>query len=91
MTEWPDPKEEWEFPFRRRTQFVVLRAFRRQLELERRYTEKLFNSLLLAINTEMGFAEQRMIAKFEEIDTSLSLIAHEIARRDDPPSDGTGS
>jgi hypothetical protein len=54
--------------------------------------EKLFNDMHLAIKTEIAFVEQRMIAKFEEIDASLNLMAIELARRaDDPPPGGTGS
>ena len=70
----------------------MFRLFNRRLALERKHTEKLFASLHLAINTEIGFVEQRMIAKFEEIDASLNLIAIELARRaDEPPSSDAGS
>ena len=49
------------------------------------------NGLLVAINTEIGLAEQKMLAKLEDIDTSVSLIAGELVRRNsDPPSNGTG-
>lgn len=68
------------------------RLIRIALWRERRHTEKLLNGLLAAIKTEIGLAEQRMLAKLEDIDTSVSLIAGELARRNsDPPSKGTGS
>lgn len=52
----------------------------------------MLKGLLLAINSEIGLAEDRMLAKLEDIDTSVSLIAGELARRNsDPPSNGTGS
>jgi hypothetical protein len=91
MTGWPDAEETWEFPFRRRSQPAMFRAFKRQLNLERKYTDQLFNGVRLAVNTEIGCVERRIMAKLEEIDTSLGLIAREIARHaDDPPSAEVG-
>jgi len=59
---------------------------------ERRHIEKLLNSQLAAIKTEIGLMEERILAKLEDIDVSVSLIAREFARRNgDPPSNGTGS
>ncbi len=59
---------------------------------ERRHTEKLLKGLLPGINTEIGLVEERILAKVEDIDTSVSLIAREFARRNcDPPSNGAGS
>jgi hypothetical protein len=40
------------------------------------------------MNTQLDLLEERMIARFEQIDTSLNLVARELARRDaDQPSD----
>jgi hypothetical protein len=59
---------------------------------ERRHTEKLLNGLLVATKAELGLVEQRMLAKLEDIDSSVSLVAEELARRSsDPPSGGAGS
>ncbi|MGA2269048.1 MAG: hypothetical protein ABSH44_11320 [Bryobacteraceae bacterium] len=59
---------------------------------ERRHTEKLLNGLLVAIKAEIGLAEERTLAKLEDIDTSVGLIAGELARRNsNPPSNGTAS
>ena len=88
MPERPDQKESWESYFGERPRRSAVRWFKRQFSLERKYTEKLFNGLPVAIKTEIGLAERRIMAKMEEIDTSLGLIAGEIARRaNDPPSD----
>lgn len=52
----------------------------------------MLKGLLLAVNAEIGRVEERTLAKLEDIDTSVSLIAGELARRNsDPPSNGTGS
>ena len=69
------------------------RWFTRQaLKRERRHTEKLLNGLLVAIKTEIGLVEERMSAKLEDIDTSVCLVAGELAHRSsNPPSGGTGS
>jgi hypothetical protein len=63
--------------------------FKRQLALERKYAERLIESLHRAIGAEMELMDQRIIAKLEDIDASLSLIAIELSRRDDarPSSD----
>lgn len=88
MTAWPDPKEKWGFPFWRRTRRAIVRAFKRQLDLERKYTERLLDDLLHAMRTELEFSEQRMLDRLEEIDTSLNLIARDLARRTDDRSSG---
>jgi hypothetical protein len=70
----------------------VLRSLKVQFALERKHTERLFRELHAASSAEMEFLEQRMMAKFEDIDASLGLIAAEIARRaDGPPPGGAGS
>ena len=73
MPEPPGPNETWESYFGKRPQPSAPRPFKRQFAWERKHTEKLFASLHLAINTEIGFMEQRMMAKLEEIDASLNL------------------
>jgi len=68
------------------------RLIRIALWRERRHTEKMLNSLLVAIKTEIGLLEERMSTKLEDIDTSVSLIAGEVARRNsDPPSNSSSS
>lgn len=43
--------------------------------------------LLSAITAEIGLAEERIIAKLEDLDTSVNVIAAELARRGgDPPA-----
>ena len=80
-------RDSWESYFGERRRPSVFRSFKRLLALERRYTEKLLNGRLLAINAEIDNVEHRIMAKLEEIDASLNLIAREIARRgNDPPS-----
>jgi hypothetical protein len=70
----------------------VLRSLKVQFALERKHTERLFRELHAASSAEMEFLEQRMMAKFEDIDASLSLIAVELARRaENPPSNGAGA
>src|ERR1035441_3602712 len=83
MRESPDQNETWESYFGKRPRPSGLRSFKRQFALERKYTEKLFARLHLAIKTEIGFMEQRTMEKLEEIDASLNLIAIELARRGD--------
>jgi hypothetical protein len=52
----------------------------------------MLKGLLLAINTKIGLVEERTLAKLEDIDTSVGLIAGELARRSsDAPSNDTGS
>ena len=87
MPERSDRKESWESYFGERPRRSAFRWFKRQFALERKYTEKLLNGLLVAIKTEIGLAERRIMAKFEEVDASLNLIATELARHaDDLPS-----
>jgi hypothetical protein len=70
----------------------ALRLSRIALWHERRHTENLLKDLLLAINAEIGLVEQRMLTKLGDIDTSVSLIAGELARRSsDPPLNDAGS
>jgi len=91
MLEPPDGPETWESYFGERRPPSVLWLFKRQLAVERRYTERLFNSMHGAMNTEIGLLEQRILAKLDEIDASVNLIAIELARRaDEPPSNNVG-
>jgi hypothetical protein len=70
----------------------MLRSFKRQLARERKHAEKLLDSLLLAMSARIGLAEERMLEKLDGIDTSVSLIAAELARRSsDGPSNDSGS
>ncbi|HSU55807.1 MAG TPA: hypothetical protein VLT36_17260 [Candidatus Dormibacteraeota bacterium] len=85
MTEWPETNELWEFPFRRRSQPSLLRAVKYQLEMERKYNDKVLSHILQAIDTQIVKLEERMTVKLAEIDTSLNLIAREIARHSDDP------
>jgi len=68
--------------FRRGPQPDALRVIRKALKRERRHTERLLNGLLVAINAEIGRVEERMLTKLEDIDTSVSLVARKLARRD---------
>ena len=71
-------------------QWSALRLSRIALRRERRHTEKLLKDQFFAIKAEIGLTEERILAKLEDIDTSVSLIAGELARRNsDPPSNGT--
>jgi transposase len=48
--------------------------------------------LLVDIKADIGLVEERMLAKLEDIDTSVGLVAGELARRNsDPPANGHGS
>jgi hypothetical protein len=64
----------------------VVRLIGIALWRERRHTEKLLNGQLAAIKTEIGLMEERILAKLEDIDSSLNLIAIELARRAENPS-----
>ena len=65
----------------------MFRPFKRQLVLERKHMEMRLNGLYRAITTDMESTERRMMAKLEDIDASLNLIATELARHaDDPPA-----
>jgi hypothetical protein len=85
----PPQEETWESYFGERRPPSGFRLFKRQLALERKYAERLIESLHRAIGAEMELMDQRIIAKLEDIDASLSLIAIELSRRDDarPSSD----
>ena len=73
-------------------QWSALRLSRIALRRERRHTEKLLKDQFFAIKAEIGLTEERILAKLEDIDTSVSLIAGELARRNsDPPPSSTGS
>lgn len=86
------PKEYSERGSPRDPQWNALRLSRIALRRERRHTEKMLKGLLLAINTKIGLVEERTLAKLEDIDTSVGLIAGELARRSsDAPSNDTGS
>jgi hypothetical protein len=87
----PGPLENTERGFPHDPQCNTLRLSKIALWQERRHTEKLLDSLLVAIKTEIGLVEGRILAKIEDIDTSISLVAGELARRsNDPPSDRAG-
>jgi hypothetical protein len=47
----------------------------------------MLKGLLQALTTEIGCLEKKILAKLEDIDTSVSLIAGELARKSD--SSGT--
>jgi hypothetical protein len=85
MNQWPETNEAWEFPFRRRSQASLLRALKHQLDMERKYNDKILRHILQTVHTQMASMEERMSVKFDEIDTSLNLIAREISRRSDDP------
>lgn len=88
----PGPQGNKERAFPGDSQCDALRLIGIALWRERRHTEKLLKGLLVAIKTEIGLLEDRMLTKIEDIDTSVSLIAGELSRRSsDPPSNGTGS
>jgi hypothetical protein len=92
MLELPEGQETWESYFGDRRPPSVLRLFKRHLALERKYTERMLNDLHNAMKSEMGLMEQRIIEKLDDINSSLDLIARELARRsDDPPSNDSGS
>jgi hypothetical protein len=70
----------------------AVKLIRIALWRERRHTEKLLNGLFAAVNTEIGLLEERTLAKLEDVDNSVSLIAGELARRsNDPPPGGAAS
>jgi hypothetical protein len=88
----PDPKENTGEGSPDDPQGSALRLIRIALWRERRQTEKLLNSLLVAIKAEIGLVKGRILAKFEDIDTSVGLVAGELARcSNDPLSDRSGS
>jgi hypothetical protein len=59
---------------------------------ERRHTEKLLKEQLFAITAEIRTLKDDLAAKLESVDTSASLIAGELARRNnDLPSKGNGT
>jgi hypothetical protein len=73
-------------------QHDAVRLLRIALWRDRRHTEKLLNGLFAAVKTEIRLLEERMSAKLENIDTSVSLVAGELARQNsDPPSTNAGS
>jgi len=83
----PDPEGNKENGSPDDPQCDALRLIGIALWREGRHTDKQLNGLLVAIKTEMGLVEQRLLARLEELDTSVSLIARELARRNsDPPS-----
>lgn len=77
------PERDWGYAFWKRSRRPILRAFKRQLDLDRQCTRKLLDEFFRAVRVEMEFREQKTIDRLDEIDTSLSLIAREIARRAD--------
>ena len=69
----------------------TVRLVRIALWRERRHTERLLKDQFLAIKAEIRLGEEKVLAKLEGIDTSVSLIAGELARRaNDPTPDGSG-
>ena len=88
----PGTKETAENGFPHEPQWNTIRLVRIALWRERRHTERLLKEHVLAIRSDIGQLGERMLAKLDGIDTSVKLIAGELARRDaDPPSKGTGS
>ena len=88
----PGPKENREGGSPDDPQYDAVRLIRIALWRERRYTEKLLNGLLAAIKAENGLMEERILAKLENIDTSVSLVARELAgRSSDAPLSDAGS
>jgi len=91
MPETDSQGKTWESYFGERRPPSAFRLFRKQLALERKHTERLLDGLRRAIGAEMRFMEQRIMAKLEEIDASINVIAIELSRRaDDPPSSDAG-
>jgi hypothetical protein len=87
----PSPTENAESGLPHEPQCYI-RLVRNALWRERRHTERLVKDQFLATSNEIGLLEKRMLAKLEDIDASVSLVAGELARRSgDPPSNGTGS
>jgi hypothetical protein len=88
----PGPQENAERSSPDDPQCDAFRLIRIALWRERKHTEKLLNGLLDAVKAAIGLVEERTLAKLEDIDTSVSLIAGELARRNsNPPANGTGS
>lgn len=88
----PGTKEDAENGLPHEPQWNAIRLVRIALWRERRHTERLLKEHVLGIRSEIGLTEEKILAKLESIDTSVSLIAGEIARRSgDPPPSGTGS
>jgi hypothetical protein len=86
------PTEDAESGFPHEPQWNILPLVRIALWRERRHTETLLKDQLLAIKTEIGLVEKRMMAKLEDVDASVSLVAGELARRSsDPPVNDAGS
>jgi hypothetical protein len=88
----PGPQENMERGFPDDPQRDTFRLIGIALWRERRHTEKLLDGLRGAINTEIGLLQERVLAKLENIDTCVSLVAGELARRSsDPPASDAGS
>jgi hypothetical protein len=77
----PGPEEDAVSGFPHDPQWTALRLSRIALWRERRHTERLLKDHFLAIKAEIGLVEKRVLAKLEDIDTSVSLIAGELARQ----------
>ena len=84
----PGPTEHSDGGSPRGPQYNVIRLIRIALWRERSHTAQLLKDQLLAISADIGLVEKRMLAKLEDIDASLNLIAGELARRADDPSSG---
>jgi hypothetical protein len=88
----PGPQENRERGFPDDPQGDGVRLIRIALWRDRKHTEKLLKDLLVAIETEIGLLDKRISGKLQDIDTSVSLIAGELARRSsDQPPGGTSS
>jgi len=84
--------EDAEGDFPHEPRWSVVRLVRIALWRERRHTETVMKDQLLAIRAEIASAEERLSAKLDGIDTSVSLIAGELVRHgNDPPPNGSGS
>jgi hypothetical protein len=81
MPDRNNERQTWESYFGRRPQPSALQLFKRLLALERKHTERILASLLVAVRSEIASAERRTATKLTEIDASINLIALELARR----------
>jgi len=52
------------------------------LKRERKRTREMFDEFLLAVKAEIGYMEERVGQKLYQIDTSVSLMAQELSRKD---------
>ena len=85
MPDESNSREGWESYFGERRRAWILRALNRQLAAERRHTDRTLRRLFLALHTQIAVKSEQMTAKLEEIDTSVNLIAAELARGANDP------